>query len=315
MAHREWTAARATALEQGGATLKRYSDNREFKTMKSDSTSRSDQPASPPTRRPLQRSQQTAPASGIHSYAVPAPTRSAIHITAIALLLLIAPACRTTKPIPRSERTGELSVVPGINDKLKQGDVDKWVDRFEGESREIYTERERIAETVGIKPGMVVADIGAGTGFLSVIFARKTGPTGRVYAVDIVPEFLERIDARAADEGLNNIKTVLCTDDSVELPPAAIDRAFICDTYHHFEYPNSTMATVADAVKPGGELIVVDFIRIPGESNEWVLNHVRAGQEVFINEIEAAGFELLDDGLGDGLLKKNYILRFRRTGG
>ena len=102
-------------------------------------------------------------------------------------------SCRTTKPIPRSPRTGELSVTPGINDKIKEGDVDKWVGRFEGESREIFRERERIVEDIGVKPGMVVADVGAGTGFIAELFANSVQPGGKVYAVDIVPEMLELI--------------------------------------------------------------------------------------------------------------------------
>jgi SAM-dependent methyltransferase len=221
--------------------------------------------------------------------------------------------CRTTKPIPRSARTGELSVRPGINDKLRDGDVDKWVGCFEGESREIYTERERIARTVGAKPGMVVADIGAGTGFLAELFAKDVQPGGRVYAVEIVPEFLDLIRARAKEQGLTNIEAVLCTDDSVELPAESIDLAFVCDTYHHFEYPRSTMASIRDALKTGGEVVIVEFIRDEAVSKAWILKHVRAGREEFIREIESDGFELIDGGEDVSYLTENYMIRFRKT--
>lgn len=227
--------------------------------------------------------------------------------------LLLGSACSLFAP--RSPRTGEVSVKPGINKGFlaKDLDVEKYVDMFEGESREIYTERHKITDTLGIQPGSTVADIGAGTGFLSVLFAKQAGSSGHVYAVDINPKFLERIDELASEKGLNQIKTVLCTEDSVELPSNSIDLAFICDTYHHFEYPMSTMATLHAAMKPGGELVVVDFIRIPGTSREWILRHVRAGQDVVIEEIEASGFQLIDRGEGIDYLTDNYLMRFRKV--
>ncbi|MFQ5491357.1 MAG: SAM-dependent methyltransferase, partial [Phycisphaerae bacterium] len=83
--------------------------------------------------------------------------------------------------------------------------------------------------------------------------------------------------------------------------------------YHHFEYPMSTLATLHSAMRSGGELVVVDFIRIPGTSSEWVLGHVRAGQDVFIKEIQAAGFELLDRGENIDYLTENYLMRFRKV--
>ena len=85
----------------------------------------------------------------------------------------------------------------------------------------------------------------------------------------------------------------------------------MCDTYHHFEYPHSTLASLHQAIRPGGSLVVIDFERIPGESRDWVLEHVRAGKDVFTREIEAAGFELVEQVAIEGL-KENYVLRFRR---
>jgi len=98
---------------------------------------------------------------------------------------------------------------------------------------------------------------------------------------------------------------------SVELPPDSVDIAFICDVYHHFEYPPDTLSSLMSAIRPGGSLVVIDFKRIPGESQEFILEHVRAGQEVFTKEIETAGFALRDEIVLDGL-EDNYILRFER---
>ena len=99
--------------------------------------------------------------------------------------ILINSGCRTTgsTPAPRSARTNELGVRPGVNDAYRDADVDKWIERFEGENREIYANRRRIVETLHLKPGMVVADVGSGTGFLTALLAKEVGSTGRVYAV------------------------------------------------------------------------------------------------------------------------------------
>jgi len=209
----------------------------------------------------------------------------------------------------------EASVNPGINEPYLAPDVDAdfWAQRFEVESREIYTARLEIVEAVGLEPGMAVADIGAGTGLFMEPFARGVGPSGRVYAVDIVPAFVKRIDERARELGLAQIEARLCAQDDVQLPGGSIDLAFVCDVYHHFEFPRSSLESIHSALRPGGELVVIDFIRIPGVTREWIVQHVRAGQEVFTAEIEATGFELVEEVAIDGLAE-NYFLRFRKRG-
>lgn len=207
--------------------------------------------------------------------------------------------------------TGEKSVKPGINAKYLDPDlkVDDWLKRFEVESREVFHNRDEIVKACEIQPGMTVADIGAGTGLFTRLFSKEVGDQGWVYAVDINARFLEHIQARAAQEKQSNITSVLCPEDSVSLPANSIDLAFICDVYHHFEYPMTTLATLHRAMKPGGRVIVIDFKRIEGESSDWVLGHVRAGEEVFRKEIEDAGFKL-DAKLEVPGLEENYCLRF-----
>ena len=128
-------------------------------------------------------------------------------------------------------------------------------------------------------------------------------------AVDIVPLFLSRIMDRAKETGRKNIQTVLGSGQSTRLPAASVDKVFICDTYHHFEYPKSMLASIHQALKPGGEIILIDFKREEGTSSEWILSHVRAGQEVFSAEILAAGFEEVT---ALPILKDNYVVRFRK---
>ena len=205
----------------------------------------------------------------------------------------------------------EESVKPGINDSWKSEEIDPLINRLESESREIYVERHKLVELLDIKPGSTVADIGAGSGFMALLFAEAVGPEGKVYAVDINPTMMESVAKQAAEEGLKQLETVVCPETSVGLPDASVDLMFICDTYHHFEYPNTVNASIYKAIKPGGQLIIVDFIRIEGVSEEWIMNHVRAGKEVFSREIEAAGFKLVKEHDAP-FLQENYVLRFDR---
>lgn len=208
----------------------------------------------------------------------------------------------------------ERSVKPGINDPYKQDpDIEKWKGRFEVESREIYVQRHRIIQELRITEGMDVADIGAGTGLFTGLLAKAVGPSGSVYAVDITPEFLESIKERTGDEGHTNVRFVHCREDSVDLPAESIDLAFICDVYHHFEYPKSSLASLHMALRPGGKVVLIDFKRIPGVTREWVLNHVRAGRAIVTAELEAAGFELVGGPIDIDGLMENYMLRFRKV--
>jgi predicted methyltransferase len=203
----------------------------------------------------------------------------------------------------------EKSVKPGINDSFKDPDLPKYLKTFEGESREVFANRAEIVKKVGLKPGMVVADVGAGTGLFTRLFAPEVGKDGKVYAVDIAPKFLDHIAKTCKEAGIVNVETVRCTPDDVNLKEASVDLVFICDTYHHFEFPQKTMASIRKALKPGGQVVVIDFVREKGKSTDWVMNHVRAGQEVFTKEILDAGFKAAGE---EKFLKENYFIRFEK---
>jgi SAM-dependent methyltransferase len=226
-------------------------------------------------------------------------------------LLCLALACASSAETPSKPK--EASVRPGVNERFlaEDLDVEHFVKIFEGESREVFAQRERIVEALGVSSGMTVADIGAGTGLFLPAFDRGVGSEGRVYAVEISPRFLEHLRERAKREGLSRVEVVEALEDSAALPAASVDLAFACDTYHHFEYPQSTLHSLYTAIRPGGSLVILDFERIPGESRDWVLEHVRAGKEAFRQEIESAGFRFEREVAVEGL-KENYVLRFRR---
>ena len=213
-----------------------------------------------------------------------------------------------TKPTPQLK-----SVKPGINknflsDKLN---VEKYTQKFETESREIFTHRHRITKHVGIRPGMAVADIGAGTGLFLDFFCKGITDEGLLFAVDIAPKFIKHLRERSARKNHTQVLAIQCTGTSTRLPTACVDIAFACDTYHHFEYPKSTLASLYSAIKPGGHLVIVDFERIEGVSRKWTMDHVRCGKGKVIEEITAAGFKLIEEVKVKGL-KENYFLRFQR---
>ncbi len=198
-----------------------------------------------------------------------------------------------------------------INAGFKDPDADplRWVERFEGESREIFVHHAEIAAAVGLAPGERVADIGAGTGLFLPLFARAVGEAGKVYAVDISPSLVRYMRQRVAETGLSNVEVVHSEETSTRLAGGVVDAVFTCDTYHHFTYFPQMLASIHGALAGGGRLILVDFEREEGVSRDWILEHVRTGKTQVIDEVEAAGF-VFDEELEIPGLAENYVLRF-----
>lgn len=232
------------------------------------------------------------------------------HFTRLALLwigLILYAACGSPLPAALAQ---DQSVKPGINDSFQDPNVNQFVERFEREGREVYDLRKEIVEACEVRPGLVMADIGAGTGLFTRMFAEKIGAKGRVYAVDISEKFVKHVTKTSREAELENVVGVVCTATSANLPPASIDLAFICDTYHHFEFPQKTMATIHRALRPGGQLILLEFHRIEGKSSDWILGHVRAGQETFCAEVSEAGFKQTGE---KRFMKTSYFVRFEKV--
>ncbi len=211
--------------------------------------------------------------------------------------------------LPSISRAQEASVKPGINTQFADPNVEQFINRFEGDGRAIYKHRAEILATLDLKPGMDIADIGAGTGFFSLMIAEKVAPDGTVYAGDIADNFVKHIEARAKEASLANVKPVLCTERSVELPENSIDAAFVCDTYHHFEFPFDTLASIHKALRPGGTLVIVDFERIEGVTSTFSIEHVRAGKGTVTDEVKDAGFDFVNE---VDIMDDQFVLRFTK---
>ena len=131
-----------------------------------------------------------------------------------------------------------------------------WLERDEREQEE---RGDLLLRELGLKPGMVVADVGAGTGYYARRIAPLVGSSGQVLAVDVQPEMIEMLTAMASKAKLTNIKPVLCKVDNVNLPDASVDLAIMVDVYHELEFPFEVMESVVRALKPGGKLVLVEY--------------------------------------------------------
>lgn len=222
----------------------------------------------------------------------------------VGTLLGAAPA--EAEQVAEGERA--RAVGPGMNSYYLDADPTYWRDTFERDGRELYDKRRAVVRALALEPGQAVADVGAGSGFFSLLFAREVGPSGKVYAVDISQPFARAIARRAAAAGLDNLVTVVNDQHGIGLPDASVDLVFTADTYHHFEFPRAMLAAIRRVLRPGGRLVIIDFRTDPAVASAWVQGHVRAGREQVIAEVEAAGFALEQE---MSLLKRNFFLRFR----
>ncbi len=203
------------------------------------------------------------------------------------------------------------TITPTAKELNKSFDADasQWTKRFEHEGRAIYDKRVEILDAMKLKPGMDVADIGAGSGLFSRLIAQRVGPNGTVYAVDIAKNEIDYIAKTVAEEHITNLKPVLGDPHSPKLAPNSVDAICIIDSYHHFEFPTDMLAEISKALRPNGVLTLIDFKRIDGVSRDYILKMVRAGEGTFTDEFLNAGFELIER--RDDMFPENYMLQFK----
>lgn len=133
-----------------------------------------------------------------------------------------------------------------------------WLERPEREAEEHLTQ---LVHELKLKPGQVVADVGAGSGVITMMIAQEVGPTGKVYAVDIQQEMLDLLGDKLKNRDIQNIELVLGSEKSPKLEPASLDLAIMVDVYHEFEFPYEMMLELSKAMKPGGRIAFVEYRR------------------------------------------------------
>jgi SAM-dependent methyltransferase len=182
-------------------------------------------------------------------------------------------------------------------------------------------EMPRLRQALGLKPGMSVADVGAGKGELTLALAAEVGPSGHVFSTDIDPESLEQLRAKAADAKLDNVTVVAAQERDTGLPAGCCDAIVLRRVYHHVTDPAATDASLLSAVRPGGVLAVIDFAPTLSWLWPWPPAGVPANRRghgvaarLVVDEVTASGFELMEvmnDWPGRGLLG-SYCALFRK---
>ena len=190
--------------------------------------------------------------------------RIALHRLAAPLLAACAPLlqAQTKAAAPRYSRgvtsaggTGKFYMGREIAGIMSFQNA-AWLER---EEREREERGELLMHEMALRPGMTVADIGAGSGYYTRRMARQVGSSGAVYAVDVQPEMLQMLAQLAKKEGLSNIRPVLGTAHDVKLPAGSLDLAIMVDVYHELEFPFELIQTLVAALKPGGRLVFVEY--------------------------------------------------------
>lgn len=180
-----------------------------------------------------------------------------------------------------------------------------WLDRAEREDEEAP---ERALRILQIKPGSVVADIGAGSGYYVVRLARLVGPNGRVYANDIQQGMLDIMRDRIERERLGNVELVLGSDTDPRLPPAAFDLVLMVDVYHEFSEPQAMLRRIREALKPGGRLVLLEY-RAEDTRVPILPDHKMTVAQARL-EVESEGFRLFT--VNDQLPRQHVLIFTRR---
>jgi len=161
------------------------------------------------------------------------------------------------------------------------------IDWLEREEREMEENTSLLLKNLAVKPGMVVADIGAGSGYHSSLLSKMVG-TGKVFAVDVEPEMIAYLNARIKEEKLSRIIPVLSTEQKVSLPENTIDMMLLVDVYHEFSFPYEMALSMRAALKPGGKLVLVEFRAEDPTVPIKTIHKMSEAQA--IKEFKAAGF-------------------------
>ncbi len=165
---------------------------------------------------------------------------------AVLLTLVAVPAFPQTEHPVTGRRIAPVMGLSGAD----------WLERNEREQEEAP---EKALEALKLKPGMKVADVGAGTGYYSIRIAKLVAPGGKVYANDIQPEMLDRLRANAGAQGITNIETILGTESDPKLPAGQLDLVILVDVYHEFSRPQRMLQHIRDSLKSDGRLVLLEY--------------------------------------------------------
>lgn len=173
--------------------------------------------------------------------------------------------------------------------------AEEWVTTLEGPQRVATQKIEGVLSRLSLKPGMVVADIGAGSGLFSRPLAKAVAPAGKVYAVDIQQDLLNVIDSRDKDEGIRNIQTVLGEFDDPKIPAKDVDLAFINDVLHHIQHRAVYLKALGTYIKPTGRIAIVEMDKTDPNTSHRNQPELLVAREEILQWMSDAGFKLVQE--------------------
>jgi ubiquinone/menaquinone biosynthesis C-methylase UbiE len=171
-------------------------------------------------------------------------------------------------------------------------DIQKWADIFESPDRAEWQKPDEVVQKMNLKSGDVVADIGAGTGYFTRLFAKAVGPQGKAIGLDIEASMVEYMKEDARNLSLKNYEARVVKPDDPELAAKSVDVIFICNTYHHIEDRGNYLKKLTAALKPNGRIVIVDFYKKPLPVGPRSSEHKISKEEVK-KEFQKAGYRLI----------------------
>jgi len=199
-----------------------------------------------------------------------------VVMLAVAVASAYQSTYQTTHPIT-GRRIAQVMGVGGAD----------WLERPERESEENV---EGALNAIGLRPGMTLAEVGAGTGYVALRIAKRVAPDGKVYANDVQPAMLDRLRRNAAKAGIQNVETVLGSESDPRLPAGRMDLIILVDVYHEFSQPQKMLQGIRAALKPDGRLVQLEY-RKEDPAIPILADHKMSVAEAKA-EVEAEGFRL-----------------------
>jgi predicted methyltransferase len=165
-----------------------------------------------------------------------------------------------------------------------------------GPGRDATERPQELVDEMALKPGMTVADVGTGVGYMLPYLSRAVGPSGRVIAEDIFDDFLDAAKQRAGEQKLVNVAFIKGTETDPRLPDGSVDVILALDSYHHYNYPEKMLAAFAQALRDGGRLVVVEYYKRPNAMPGGdAVKHIRLDEPDLVREIESHGFRKVSE--------------------
>jgi len=203
------------------------------------------------------------------------------------LLILIASTALLSYPLTGWTAEGKHKA---SHPHIRFDDIQKWTAIFEKPERAAWQKPEEVVKKLELKPGEIVVDIGAGTGYFTRLFAAAVGDEGRAIGLDIEQSMVDYMQEDAKKRGLSNYEARVVKPDDVGLSPQSVDVIFICNTYHHINNRVNYLKRLTQALKPNGRIVIVDFYKKPLPVGPRVVNKI--SEDDVKKEFKEAGYRL-----------------------